>query len=150
MNTIGQRIRAALTHLDKTPKWLAAEVGVSYETVRKWLSDEIAPKRGRVAAVAAALGLPEENLMFGTAPGAAAAPAEPPTAAPQEPASAWPFSAPRADFDKLSSEDRASLDAVVTKFMAGCLADQPVFARKKVITFTGLHPQATADSRKAK
>ncbi|WP_454731470.1 MULTISPECIES: hypothetical protein [Cupriavidus] len=151
MSTIGQRIRSALMRLDKTPKWLSSQVGVSYETVRKWLSDESAPKRGRVTAVAVALGLSEETLMFGsgaTPPTQAGEPVIAP--APQESAQAWPFSVPRAEFDKLSPEDRANLDAVVSKFIAGCLAEQPLFARKKkVLTFTGLHPESN-DQHKAR
>lgn len=150
MDTIGSRIRSALTRLEKSPKWLADEVGVSYETVRKWLADEIAPKRARVAAVAQALRLSEETLMFGAerAP-APAAPPQPSVAALAE--ESWPFSIPRADFDRLSPEDRANLDAVVSKFIAGCLAEQPLFARKKkVIEFTGMHPEKSHGHRKAK
>lgn len=155
METIGSRIRNALSRLDRTPKWLAAEVGVSYETVRKWLADEIAPKRGRVAAVAQALDLSEESLMFGATERQAAAAENKPTAAAAGASPPWPFSTPRADFDKLSPQDRANLDAVVAKFVAGCLmeqaGEQPVFARKKkVIEFTGLHPEPAAGKSRAK
>lgn len=151
METIGTRIRSALTRIDKSPKWLSTEVGVSYETVRKWLADEIAPKRARVADVARALKLPEEELMFGPA-GRHAEPRATSAAAPaQGQAETWPFSTPRADFDKLSPQDKASLDAVVSKFVAGCLAEVPLLTRKKkVIEFTGLHPEPAKSRHGAK
>jgi len=52
---------------------------------------------------------------------------------------AWPFTAMRSDFDRLTPQEKATLDAVVGTFIAGCLAAQPL-AGKKVIEFTGLGP----------
>lgn len=151
MDTIGTRIRSALTRIDKSPKWLSTEVGVSYETVRKWLADEIAPKRARVADVARALNLAEEELMFGPAERHAERHAVSHESPAQEPVQNWPFSAPRPSFDKLSPEEQTHLDAVVSRYIAGCLAEEQHPAKpKKVIEFTGLHPEKAAGHRKAK
>lgn len=129
MESIGTRIRRSLTRLEKSPKWLADEAGVSYETVRKWLADEIAPKRTRVPSVAQLLELSEEALMFGTDPASApAARAQRKLASPKK--ASWPFSVPREEFDRLGPTDKATLDAVFIKFVAGCLAEQPAPARK--------------------
>ncbi|RCJ04105.1 transcriptional regulator [Cupriavidus necator] len=136
-----------MTRLDKSPKWLADEAGVSYETVRKWLADEIAPKRARVAAVAQILELSEEALMFGAERASAPAAGTQRTVASPLKAS-WPFSVPREEFDRIGPAEKANLDAVVTKFIAGCLAEQPVSARKnKVIEFTG-HPLSTTAKKR--
>lgn len=150
METIGSRIRSALTRLDKSPKWLADEVGVSYETVRKWLAGEIAPKRGRVADVSRALGMSEENLMFGSDRSQSGPPQD---VVPQMEASepSWPFSIDRAEFDKLPPEDRSHIDAVLAAFVVGCLANRsPAPKVKKVIEFTGLHPKETRSKQGVK
>ncbi len=61
----------------------------------------------------------------------------------------WPFSTPRAEFDRLSDQDRANLDAVIAKFVAGCLSEQAPPKKRKIIEFSGLHPKPSADGRKA-
>jgi hypothetical protein len=122
-------MRSALTRLEKSPKWLADEAGVSYETVRKWLADEIAPKRARVASVAQLLELSEEALMFGTERVSAPAAGAQRKVAPS-PKGSWPFSVSREAFDRLSPADKATMDTVLVKFVAGCLAEQRISARK--------------------
>ena len=129
METIGIRMRRALTRLEKSPKWLADEAGVSYETVRKWLADEIAPKRARVATVAQLLEISEEALMFGTER-ASAPPAAAQRKAAVSPKGSWPFSVSREEFDRLGPADKAALDTVLVKFVVGGLAEPRVSARK--------------------
>ena len=60
----------------------------------------------------------------------------------------WPFTAQLSDFERLKPQEREHLDAVVSKFIAGCLAEQT--APKKVIEFSGLHPTQAKSKQSSK
>lgn len=70
--TVGSRIRSiALTKAlregrpQPSQKALAGQLGVSYETLRKWIRGDTAPNRARAAAVAELLGCQIEEFMHG-------------------------------------------------------------------------------------
>ncbi len=64
--TIGARIaRIAKERKGWAPAEFAAALGVSYESVRKWITGETAPNRNRLAKVGALLGVAPEELLLG-------------------------------------------------------------------------------------
>lgn len=75
--TLGQRIRSAARKRELTMQDIATRLGVSYETVRKWVNDQTAPTRARFPELAALLGVPEFELRYGFAPTGVAEPAPP-------------------------------------------------------------------------
>lgn len=66
MDTIHSRIKAARVAKVLSMEQLAAEVGVSYQTVQQWENGKTAPKRKRLEKVASTLGTTPEHLLFGT------------------------------------------------------------------------------------
>lgn len=67
--TIGKRIR---TYAAEEFNWkggeLAHQIGVSYETLRKWTTGEIAPTRNRLGVICSVLKVTPEWVMHGTGP----------------------------------------------------------------------------------
>lgn len=65
--TVGERLR---DHVAAAKGWslaqLASELGVSYETVRKWVTGDNAPNRNRTNQIAELLGKTPEWVLFGT------------------------------------------------------------------------------------
>lgn len=65
MESIGARIeRLGAERLGCTGKLLAAKLGVTYETLRKWKSGDIAPNRTRQEQIARQLGVPISAFML--------------------------------------------------------------------------------------
>lgn len=73
--TVGSRIREIAIakalkagNPEPTAVDIAAAIGVSYESLRKWTTSATAPNRKRAAAIAAHLGVPVAAFMIGTEP----------------------------------------------------------------------------------
>jgi phage repressor protein C with HTH and peptisase S24 domain len=65
MQTLGERIRSAANKKGMSLKRLSTELGVTYETVRKWATNETAPNRSRMLDVCRILEIRESELRFG-------------------------------------------------------------------------------------
>lgn len=69
MKTIGERLRDEAARLKGwSTEQTAKEFGVSYETLRKWIKGETAPKRSRAKVIGDLLGRSPEWVMFGLDP----------------------------------------------------------------------------------
>jgi transcriptional regulator with XRE-family HTH domain len=69
--TIGARLRdfAALPPLNWTAKELAERLGISYETLRRWINGDMAPNRRRVKAICEILHVSPEWVLLGLSNG---------------------------------------------------------------------------------
>jgi phage repressor protein C with HTH and peptisase S24 domain len=66
--TLGSRLRAAIEEKQLSLYEVAHAVGVTYESVRQWVSDRSEPRSKRLAQLAKLLDSTEEQLRYGSSP----------------------------------------------------------------------------------
>ena len=61
-----ERLKQEIKEKNTTQAWLAATTGVSFGTLRKWLTNKTMPNADQAVAIARALGVTVEYLVTGT------------------------------------------------------------------------------------
>ncbi|WP_080701619.1 helix-turn-helix domain-containing protein [Bordetella hinzii] len=118
MTTLAERLAEAMKDMGVTAADLARATGAKPPSVFKWVHGQTKNLRGNnLVVVASLLNVSESWLADGRGPK-------------ERKAALWPFSAPYEAYESLDSDQRKTLDNLVTGFLAGAASAKSTAAEE--------------------